>query len=166
MNFSDTRAREIMLHSIAQARLSNRESVHPFVGACLASADGEIIESAFRAETDPKNHCEQELFKKLGTTIDFSDTALFVTLEPCTYRNSNVASCSNEIINRGIKKVFIGIVDPNEKINFKGIEYMKENGVFVRMYDDDLASVLKELNYEFINKFLSRKNNCEPAKIL
>ena len=44
-------------------------------------------------------------------------STLYITLEPCCLDNNN-NSCTNQIINAGIRKVVIGMLDYN-KLTFK-----------------------------------------------
>ena len=56
--------------------------------------------------------------KALGST-------LYITLEPCCLDN-NHNSCTNQIINAGIRKVVIGMLDYNKLTFKKGINTLKK----------------------------------------
>ena len=51
---------------------------------------------------------------------NFSGATLYTTLEPCCHYGKT-PPCIKQIINSKIKRVVIGVKDPNPKINGKGI---------------------------------------------
>ncbi len=76
----------------------------------------------------------RELMKKTGlVTVDFDpslfeNATLYVTLEPCSH-NGKTPSCAKAVVAAGFKKVYVGMKDPFEKVNGKGISFMKKNGI-------------------------------------
>ena len=75
-------------------------------------------------------HAEVNALKKIPTNADLSTATLYVTLEPCNHFGKT-PPCSHYIVERGVKKVVIGIVDPNPLVAEKGIAHLRENGVSV-----------------------------------
>ncbi len=55
---------------------------------------------------------------------------MYVTLEPCSIYGKT-PPCVDSIIKHKIKKVIIGSIDPNPKVNGRGIETLKNAGVEV-----------------------------------
>ena len=87
------------------------------------------------------------------------DSTIYVTLEPCCH-HGKTPPCVDKIVANGIKKVVIGIKDPNPLVCGKGIEKLKENGVEV------VSGVLKNECIEHHKRFLSYIINKRPYIIL
>ena len=59
--------------------------------------------------------------------------------------------CCTELIKQhGIKKVFIGILDPNQGVRGKGLWELQTNGIYVELFPPDLAKRPRVLNHKFI----------------
>ena len=82
-----------------------------------------------------------------------------MTLEPCCH-HGKTPPCVDKIIASGMKKVVIGIKDPNPLVCGKGIEKLKENGIEV------ISGVLKKECIEHHKRFLSFIINKRPYIIL
>jgi len=130
------------------------QRAHPKVGAVLAK-DGSIVAGAFRGERCAGDHAEYTLFeKKLAPEIDPRGGTLFTTLEPCTDRKQR-KPCSEWIVQKGISKVFIGILDPNPRIYSQGLQYLRSNGIEVDFFPPELRERIREDNVDFIAQFFA-----------
>ena len=90
--------------------------------------------------------------KKPGSYLKGSD--LYVNLEPCSIIK-NTPPCVDALITFGIKKVICGTLDPNPKINGRGVKLLKNAGIDVSV--GVLEKDCKELNkIFFINQKKSR----------
>ncbi len=78
---------------------------------------------------------------------------LFVNLEPCAHKGKT-SSCAEFIALKKIKRVVIGMKDPFKKVNGKGIEILKKNGIDVSC--GILENECRELNKFFI-KYVTKK---------
>jgi len=77
-----------------------------------------------------------------------------VNLEPCSIKK-NTPPCSNALIKHQIKKLFCGTLDPNPKINGRGIKLLKKAGIDTNI--GLLKDECKELNRIFFtNQIKSR----------
>ena len=74
---------------------------------------------------------------------------LYCTLEPCCH-HGKTGPCTDAIIKSGIKKVVIGIKDPNPKVSGSGIKQLEDNGIEVLsgFFEEELI----ELNKHFFFK--------------
>ena len=150
--------RELMEQAIELARKcqteEGRESPSPKVGA-IVSRNGGVIDSAYRGELHPGDHAEFTLLESKLLDESLVGSTLFTTLEPCTKRNLPKVPCAQRIIERKIKKVFIGTPDPNPDIRGGGLRALINAGINIALFDQDLIFRIEEMNRDFSRQFLS-----------
>ena len=132
-----------------------KTSPNPLVGAVLTDKNGKILSTGFHkgygldhAEVD----CIKNFEKKYGKNVDYSEATLYVNLEPCNHFGKT-PPCSDLIIKKRIKKVVIGIKDPNPN-HTGGIKKLKKAGIEV--IENVLKDEAKKLNEVF---FKNAKEN-------
>lgn len=103
-------------------------SPNPMVG-CIVVKDGKIIGEGYHerygelhAERNALNNCKE----------DPAGATLYVTLEPCCHYGKT-PPCTEIIIEKRIKKVVIGAMDPNPKVGGNGVSILKEHGIEVKI---------------------------------
>ncbi|TDT61352.1 bifunctional diaminohydroxyphosphoribosylaminopyrimidine deaminase/5-amino-6-(5-phosphoribosylamino)uracil reductase RibD [Fonticella tunisiensis] len=116
---------------------------NPLVGAVIVK-NGRIIGEGYHQKYG-ENHAEINAFN--SATENVSGAVMYVTLEPCSHYGKT-PPCANAIVKKGIKKVVIGMMDPNPVVSGKGIEILKSNGIEVEV--GVLEDKIKKLNEIFI----------------
>lgn len=112
---------------------------NPIVGAIVVK-NGNIIGRGFH-EAYGKAHAEVMAIESAG---DVRGADLYVTLEPCSHYGKT-PPCVQKIIESGIKRVFVGVVDPNPVNAGKGLDILMEAGVEVFLgYREELCAALIE----------------------
>lgn len=146
---------EVMKLSIQEDRDDGNAS--PAVGAVIYMADG-TTETAYRGELREGDHAEFTLLEKKMRDKKLDGSILFATLEPCApgARGEGKLPCSERIILARIKEVWVGIEDPDPKVDRKGIAYLESKGVTVHMFDRDLQEVIRTVNENFIAQAIER----------
>jgi len=131
---------------------------NPCVGAIIVK-DGQILSRGYHARFGGY-HAEIEAISKLSPD-KLKNATLYVNLEPCTHYGKT-PPCTDAILRTGIRKVVIGMIDPNPVVHGKGIRKLKQHGIEVK------TSVLKkkceELNEVYI-KCLQKKRPFVILKI-
>jgi ATP-dependent DNA helicase RecG len=153
---------QVMNQSIQEPR---QDKVSPRVGALLVKPDG-TIETAFRGELRHGDHAEFTLLERKNRSNNLEGSFLFATLEPCApgARKHPKLGCAERIVNARIKKVWVGIEDPDPTVDRKGIKYLLDNGVEVEMFDVELQKQIREANKQFIEEAIERAKKANDEK--
>lgn len=122
---------------------------NPLVGAVIVK-DGRIIGEGYH-QVYGSHHAEVNAFK--NAVEDVRGATMYVTLEPCSHYGKT-PPCANAIVEKGIKKVVIGLTDPNPLVAGKGIKILQDNGIEV--VTGVLEEAGKKLNEIFL-KYITTK---------
>lgn len=114
---------------------------NPVVGAVLTN-QSEIVSRGWH-EAFGGPHAEVNAID--NCPVDTNGLDLYVTLEPCSH-HGKTPPCVEKIVQAGIKRVFVGVVDPNPQVAGKGVEYLKNHGVevYVGYMEDLCASIIED----------------------
>src|SRR4030042_104882 len=156
---------DAMILSVEEPR--NDGKVSPKVGAVIIKPDGSV-ESAFRGELRYGDHAEFTLLERKNRSEPLDGSVLFTTLEPCApgSRRHPKLGCAERIVNARIKEVWIGIEDPDPDVDRKGIKYLEDNGIKVRMFPPEFQKPIKEANKEFLKQALQRAKDQIGKKMI
>ncbi|MCH8928734.1 MAG: bifunctional diaminohydroxyphosphoribosylaminopyrimidine deaminase/5-amino-6-(5-phosphoribosylamino)uracil reductase RibD [Candidatus Marinimicrobia bacterium] len=118
-------------------------SPNPMVGAIIV-ANGKIISEGYH-EKYGEAHAEINAFKNLDKLPE--DAAMYVTLEPCSIQGKT-PPCTEAILEKGIKKIYAAMEDPNPKVSGSGIDILSKAGIDIRV--GLMEGKAKKLNERYI----------------
>lgn len=101
---------------------------NPMVGAVVVH-DGIIIGEGYHLKAGTP-HAEVHAINAVTDRSLLSSSTMYVSLEPCSH-HGRTPPCADLIINSGIRRVVVGVTDPNPLVSGKGITRMREAGIEV-----------------------------------
>ncbi|MFQ5454677.1 MAG: bifunctional diaminohydroxyphosphoribosylaminopyrimidine deaminase/5-amino-6-(5-phosphoribosylamino)uracil reductase RibD [Nitrospirota bacterium] len=102
-------------------------SPNPMVGAIIVK-DNIIIGKGYHRKAGTP-HAEILALRDAGNNAEGG--TLYVNLEPCCHIRKLTPPCTKEIIASRIKRVAIGMIDPNPEVSGQGIKELKKAGIEV-----------------------------------
>ena len=126
---------------------------NPMVGAVLVQHTdaGDVILGEGWHEQYGGPHAEPNCLRNAENAhpegIDYQQCTLYVNLEPCSHYGKT-PPCSELIIRKGIKRVVVGMLDPNPQVAGRGVRMMRKAGIEVKV--GVLEQECRELNKRFI----------------
>jgi len=137
----------------ASARLTCRPN--PWVGAVIVAVDGR----RFSGFTQPvgQAHAEVQALHAAGDAA--RGATMFVTLEPCNHFG-RTPPCTDAILAAGIKRVVVGVLDPDSRVAGSGVARLRDAGVHV-----DVGVCADEVN-EQLAPYLHHRRTGRPFVIL
>ncbi|MFI0374796.1 MAG: bifunctional diaminohydroxyphosphoribosylaminopyrimidine deaminase/5-amino-6-(5-phosphoribosylamino)uracil reductase RibD [Candidatus Thiodiazotropha sp.] len=120
---------------------------NPRVG-CLIVKQGEVIAEGYhRRAGEP--HAERNALAKAGVAA--SGATAYVTLEPCCHQG-RTPPCTEALIESGVKRVVVGMRDPNPLVAGQGLELLRRAGIQVT--EGVMRSQVEALNPGFIKRMI------------
>lgn len=107
-------------------RAEGRTSPNPMVGALIVNR-GRVVGTGFH-EKAGSAHAEIAALKKAGSRARGAD--LILNLEPCCHFG-RTPPCTEAIVAAGLRRVVIGMRDPNPAVRGKGIRLLRKRGIEV-----------------------------------
>jgi diaminohydroxyphosphoribosylaminopyrimidine deaminase/5-amino-6-(5-phosphoribosylamino)uracil reductase len=118
---------------------------NPRVG-CVIAKDGELIAQGYhRRAGEP--HAERNALEKAGDAA--RGATAYVTLEPCCH-HGRTPPCTEALIEAGVKRVVVGMPDPNPMVAGRGLMRLRENAIQVT--EDVMRPQVEALNPGFIKR--------------
>ncbi len=118
---------------------------NPRVGAVIVREGKVVAEGWHRRAGEP--HAEAIALDEAGELA--RGATLFVTLEPCSHEGRTPA-CARRIVERGIGRVVVGLVDPDPRVRGSGIRILEEAGVRVELVRGELARAAEETLEDYL----------------
>jgi diaminohydroxyphosphoribosylaminopyrimidine deaminase/5-amino-6-(5-phosphoribosylamino)uracil reductase len=107
-------------------RGAGRVSPNPLVGAVIVK-NGAIVGKGYHARFGGP-HAEINALRNAGARA--RGASLYINLEPCCHYGKT-PPCTDALITSGIKKIYVGMVDPNPAVSGKGIQKLRKAGIAV-----------------------------------
>lgn len=124
---------------------------NPWVG-CVIVKNGYILSEGY---TQPNGgpHAETIALQAAGDQAEGSD--MFVTLEPCSHYG-RTPPCAEALIRKKIKRVIIGIEDPDPLVQGRGMNALRQAGIQVTL------GVLEREIKNFLTPYLKHRKTGIP----
>ena len=118
-----------MLRALDLARTAlGRTAPNPAVGAVIVHA-GEIVGEGFHPKAG-EPHAEIFALQQAGDRATGAD--IYVTLEPCSHQGKT-GPCADALVAAGIRRVFVGTIDPNPLVAGRGVKRLQGAGLEVQV---------------------------------
>ena len=127
-----------------------RTSPNPMVGALLVK-EGIVVGEGFHAKAS-EAHAEIHALNQAGE--EARGATLYLNLEPCTHYGKT-PPCTPAVIEARVRRVVIGMEDPNPLVKGKGLENLKKAGLEVEV--GILEKECRRLNEAFCKYILKKE---------
>lgn len=127
-------------------------SPNPLVGCVVLNKNNEIISTGYHRKYG-ENHAERNALINVSNEQTTGGT-LIVNLEPCSHFGKT-PPCADLIVEKGIKKVVVGMKDVNPIVSGNGIRKLRNAGIEV--IEGVLEEECKKLNEVFIKNMTQHK---------
>lgn len=145
--------------ALGQAELAiSLSEPNPRVGCVLTNQEGMVV-SCGHTQQAGGPHAEvmalQEAAAK-GQAVE--GTTAWVTLEPCSH-HGRTPPCTGALIEAGISKVYVAVLDPNPLVSGQGVAALRSAGVDVVVlpHEHPVAHLAKSLNLGFFSRMIRQR---------
>ncbi|MDG1697226.1 MAG: bifunctional diaminohydroxyphosphoribosylaminopyrimidine deaminase/5-amino-6-(5-phosphoribosylamino)uracil reductase RibD [Ilumatobacter sp.] len=126
MAMPDSELMRLAIDAADNAR--TRTAPNPWVGCAIYSAGGSVYVGA----TEPPGQAHAEIVALNAAGSQAAGAVLATTLEPCAH-TGRTGPCTEAIVNAGVRRVVVGIEDPDDKVAGAGIAQLRAAGIEVRV---------------------------------
>lgn len=118
-----------MRQALAEGRKALPECLpNPPVG-CVLVRGGQVI-AASHTQPPGQPHAEAGALKQLDGPL--GEVTAYVTLEPCSF-HGRTPSCAKTLIERGIGRVVVAMLDPDPRNQGRGIDLLRQADIPVEL---------------------------------
>ena len=123
-----------------------RTAENPAVG-CILVKDGKIVGRGVTSDGG-RPHGEANALQVAGCAA--KGATAYVTLEPCSHYGQT-APCANGLIEAGITRCVISIIDPDPRVHWRGAALLQEAGIdtVIGLREDEAF----QINADFFVRF-------------
>ena len=134
---------------------------NPMVGAVIVDTHtGRIIGEGYHVRCG-EGHAEVNAFASVrpDDVPLLKDATLYVSLEPCSHYGKT-PPCADLIIEKGVRRVVVGCVDPFAEVQGRGVRKLRDAGI-------DVTVGVLEKECQWLNRrFFTYHSACRPYIIL
>ena len=123
-----------------------RTGENPSVG-CVIVKDGEIVGQGVTSDGG-RPHGETNALQVAGRAA--KGATVYVTLEPCSHYGQT-APCANALIEAGIARCVIAVIDPDPRVHWRGAALLQEAGIDTVIGEG--AEEAFQINADFFGRF-------------
>jgi diaminohydroxyphosphoribosylaminopyrimidine deaminase / 5-amino-6-(5-phosphoribosylamino)uracil reductase len=124
---------------------AGRTAPNPMVGSVIVK-EGVVIGEGFHPKAGEPH---AEVFALRAAGAEAQGATLYVNLEPCSH-HGRTPPCADAVIQAGIARVVVGMVDPNPLVEGNGIRRLEAAGIAVTVGVE--AEACHQLNEAFIHR--------------
>ncbi|MBD2103331.1 bifunctional diaminohydroxyphosphoribosylaminopyrimidine deaminase/5-amino-6-(5-phosphoribosylamino)uracil reductase RibD [Leptolyngbya sp. FACHB-261] len=132
------------------ARAQGRTAPNPMVGSVVLQGD-QVLGAGFHPGAG-QPHAEVFALRAAGEQARGS--TLYVNLEPCNHYG-RTPPCTEAILQAGVARVVVGMVDPDPRVSGGGIERLRTNGIEVIVGVQEAAC--QQLNEAFVHRVTQKR---------
>ena len=123
-----------------------RTAENPSVG-CVLVKEGQIIGRGATADGG-RPHAETIALQVAGRAAE--GATAYVTLEPCSHYGQT-GPCANALIDAGIARCVIAVIDPDPRVHWRGAALLQEAGINTEIGEGSDEAF--QINSDFFARF-------------
>lgn len=116
------------------------------VGAIVVDRDGNRLAEGYSRQDGDRDHAEEAALGSLAAGDPrLAGATIYSSMEPCSIRKSRPKTCSELIIEAGIRRVVFALREPSIFVPGDGARVLREHGVTV-VERPELAEEVRKIN--------------------
>jgi diaminohydroxyphosphoribosylaminopyrimidine deaminase/5-amino-6-(5-phosphoribosylamino)uracil reductase len=124
---------------------------NPRVGCVIGNEDGRVLGRGATQQAGGAHAEVMALREARAAGLSMQGATAWVTLEPCAH-HGRTPPCCDALIDAGIARAVVAVVDPFPLVRGAGIERLRAAGIDVEMADAEIAAAATELNIGFFSR--------------